>query len=83
MIQEITAIEDVKAFAQQLIKEGTLFHPDDDFLDCINYATKESAYAEIEARHRNQLMDQCFDVCSKLGVDIYQVIGGILHPQLN
>ena len=33
MIQEITTKEEVETFAQQLIKEGTLFHPDDDFLD--------------------------------------------------
>lgn len=83
MIQEITTKEEVETFAQQLIKEGTLFHPDDDFLDCVNYTTHETTYSEIEAKLRNQLMDQCFDVCSKLGIDIYQVMGGILHPQLN
>ena len=33
MIQEITTKEEVETFAQQLIKEGILFHPDDDFLD--------------------------------------------------
>ena len=83
MIQEINTREDVELFTQQLIKEGTLFHPDDDFLDCINYTTKEATYSEMEANSRNQLMNQCFDVCSKLDLDVYQIMGGILHPQLN
>ena len=78
MIQAIITREDVEVFAQQLIKKGTLFHPDDDFLDCVNYATHESTYSKIEAKNRNQLMNQCFDVCSKL--DLHQVMGGILHP---
>jgi hypothetical protein len=83
MIQEITTRKEVEIFAQQLIEEGTLFHPDDDFLDCINSTTYATTYSEIEAKHRNQLMIQCFDVCSELGIDIYQLMGGILHPQLN
>ena len=78
MIQQITTIEDVETFAQQLIAEGLNFHPDDDFGDYINYETKESACSEIEAKHRNQLMDECFEVCEAEGIEIYSVMGKYL-----
>ena len=47
MIQQITTIEDVETFAQQLIAEGLNFHPDDDFLNYVNYEPKDKINHEF------------------------------------
>jgi hypothetical protein len=74
MITKINTSEDVKAFAKQLIEEGVSFHPDDDFNDYVNFKEHKPTYTKEEAQKRNQLMDQCFEVCEKEGVDIYDIM---------
>lgn len=74
MITEIKTIEDVKQFAKDLIGEGCVFHPDDDFNDYVTIATKESCYTEEEADQLNYLMSCCFDVCKKEHEDIYKIM---------
>ncbi|MCD4664165.1 MAG: hypothetical protein K8R68_02770 [Bacteroidales bacterium] len=78
MITKIRSIEDVELFAYQLTKEGVSFHPDDDFIDYINFGTSETYYSKEEAEIRNRLMDQCFQVCERLHTDIYDVMLNIV-----
>lgn len=74
MITKIETTDDVKAFAKQLIAEGVSFHPDDDFNDYVNFKEKKPCYTNEEADLRNTLMNNCFEVCEKEGVDIYAVM---------
>ena len=74
MITKIETNEDVRAFAKQLIAEGISFHPDDDFNDYVNFKENKPTYTKEEADLRNDLMNMCFDVCEKEGVDIYDVM---------
>ncbi|NNV57306.1 hypothetical protein [Limnovirga soli] len=73
MITKIETAEDVKAFAKQLITEGVSFHPDDDFNDYVNLEESIPTYSKEEADVRNGLMNKCFEVCEKEGIDIYDV----------
>lgn len=73
MITQIQTSEDVKAFAKQLIAEGVSFHPDDDFNDYVNFKEDKPCYSKQEADLRNELMNNCFEVCEKEGVDIYDL----------
>jgi hypothetical protein len=74
MLNQIKDIRDVVTFSKQLIKEGVNFHPDDNFNDCIILETQEPTYTKEEADFRNKLMNQCFAVCEKNGVDIYDTM---------
>ena len=74
MITKIETADDVKAFAKQLIAEGISFHPDDDFNDYVNFKENTPTYTKEEADLRNDLMNKCFEVCEKEGIDIYGVM---------
>jgi len=74
MITDIKTLDDVVIFAKQLIAEGTNVHPDDDFNDYVNTETGQPTYSAQEASKRNELMNQCFEVCELAGSDIYDVI---------
>lgn len=74
MTLKILTIDDVKQFAKQLTAEGLSFHPDDDFQDYVNLSTNAPSYSKEDADLRNELMNQCFDVCEKEGVDIYEIM---------
>lgn len=74
MIAKILTIEDVKFFAKQLTAEGLSFHPDDDFNNYINFTNNKPSYTKEEADIRNELMNECFDVCEKDGLDIYEIM---------
>ena len=74
MTNKILVIEDVKQFAKQLTAEGLSFHPDDDFSDYVNLSTNEPSYSKEDADLRNERMNECFDVCEKEGVDIYEIM---------
>ena len=68
----ISTLDDVKEFAKYLAEvEHCLFHPDEDFSTYVNYVTTEPCYTKEQADKRNELMQQCFNVCDKLEVDIY------------
>ena len=70
----ITKIEDVASFAKYLIHEEKLsVHPDDNFFEYTDYETKLPFYTKKEAILRNKLMNQCFDLCEKNDIDIYEV----------
>ena len=74
MITQITNVEDVATFAQHLIHvEKLSVHPYDDFADYTTYETRLPFYTEKEAELRNQLMNQCFDVCEQNNIEIYEI----------
>lgn len=74
----------MKAFAKYLTNDLHLnFHPDDDFSFYVNYETKESTFSPEEAAKYNALMNECFDVCEKVGVDIYEIMGEYLRQTIN
>ena len=78
--KSIETIDDVKKFAYYLANsEKTLFHPDEDFNGYIDFETKQPCYTKEQAVERNNLMQQCFSVCDKLNVDIYDVMGKFLQ----
>lgn len=74
MLTKISTLEDVKNFARQLLSEGLSFHPDDDFNDYVNLESNLPCYTEEEAELRNNLMNECFEVCEKEEVDIYSIM---------
>ena len=74
MITQITNADDVASFAKHLIQvEKLSVHPDDDFNDYTTYETRPPFYTEKEAELRNQLMNQCFDVCEQSNIEIYEI----------
>ena len=77
MLKQIKTTKNLVEFARQLVKEGVNFHPDDDFSDYINLETQEPTYTKDEADFRNELMNQCFTVCEKNGVDIYDTMSEV------
>jgi hypothetical protein len=74
MITEITTIEHVEQFKNELVSKGCIFHCDDDFNDYINLDTRERSFTPDEADSLNDQMSQCFAVCEKLGLDIYEIM---------
>jgi len=73
MITKIETLDDVKTFVRQLVGEGLNYHPDDDFTQYINMQTDEPTYSTEEAALRNELNNQCFEVCGILDADIYDI----------
>ncbi len=77
MISQIKTIDDVKDFAIYLTKKEKLsFHPDDNFE---NYRYVEMGkvmpfYTKEEVDQRNNLMDECFKVCDRFKMDIYELM---------
>ena len=57
------------------------FHPDDDFNDVINQETGEKSFSEVEANMYNNLVNECFNVCERENVDLYEIAYN-LHPIL-
>jgi len=74
MIDTIKTVTDVQTFAKQLIAEGVSFHPDDDFKDYIFFKENKPCYTDVEAEKRNQLMQQCFEVSERDGIDVYAIM---------
>ncbi len=78
MITQIQTSEDVKTFAKEIVADGVSFHPDDDFNDYVNFKENKPCYSKEEADVRNILMNSCFEVCEKEGVDIYAIMHEVL-----
>ncbi len=73
MIKKITTTKDVEQFVKSLNAQGVSFHPDGDFSEIINLETGKPTYSSEEAEKRNLLMAQCFEICEKEGLDIYDI----------
>ena len=78
MIREfkINATKDVENFLQYLVNPqglnlGMSIHPDDAFEDYIHNG--KSVFSDEEATILNQTMAECFNVCERNGVDIYEI----------
>lgn len=68
----ITTLSGVKSFAQYLYGEIKLaFHPDESFEDYIDIDSHNYVFSKSEAKCLNKRMEECFKVCEKEKVDIY------------
>jgi hypothetical protein len=71
--KNIKTIQDVEAYADFFVNELHVnFHSDTPFSDYIRSDNGESSFTPEEISIYDHLMDQCFDVCEKEGVDIYK-----------
>lgn len=74
-ITAINTLEDVKNFVHILMEEENLnFHPDTPFEDYIYYETRRPCYSEAEATLRNRLLNECFELGNRLGVDTHELM---------
>lgn len=55
-------------------EESLNFHPDTPFEDYIYYETKEPAYTKEQIEHRNNLLNQAFELGSRIGVDTHELM---------
>ena len=79
----IKTIADVQEFAKYLYNERELaFHPDDDFADYVCHETQEPTFTKSEVKLFNRLMTECFSVCERENIDIYETMCEF-HPLLN
>ena len=70
----ITSLQEVKGFFRLLWKDLQLnFHPDDSFDLYIDTATGNRVFDNEAATILNTRMDECFEVCEKADVDIYEI----------
>ena len=71
----IETIQDVKDFAEYIkVVEDVAISPDDSFSEYVNYKTLEPTYTKDEVEARDKLMEQCFEVCEREKVDIYELL---------
>ena len=71
---KIATIDDVKEFFHHLASERDLnFHPDDRFEDYVSREDGSKTFTQEECVVYYHLMDECFEVCEKNGVDIYAI----------
>lgn len=86
MKTKIQNIGDVEEFFTHLLDlESLNFHPDNDFKDyiCREGANANSpSYTQEEAELRNDMLAQCFEVCERAGVDIYDIGFQLLYERL-
>ena len=75
----IDTIEDVKSFFTDLVYKLHLnFHPDDPFEDYV-MEDGRPLFTQQEAAIFETLMNECFNVCDKADVDIYEIGMEILN----
>ena len=71
----IETIQDVKDFAEYIkVVDDAAISPDDSFSEYVCYETMEPTYTKEQAQERDKLMEQCFAVCEREGVDIYELL---------
>lgn len=68
----IKTLEEVKGLSLYLYYEKHVaFHPEDPFEDYINTDDNNQCFTTEESIALNSRMEECFDVCQKEDVDIY------------
>lgn len=78
----INTVSDVKNFFNDLKTKFSLsFHPDDTFQDYVNIDTKEEYFDINQAELLDLIMDDCFAVCEKENVDIYEIGLNVLQNE--
>ncbi len=71
---KVTTADDVKEFFRHLVNDRMVnFHPDDRFEDYVSCEDGSKTFTQEECVVYNHLMDECFEVCEKNGVDIYAI----------
>lgn len=82
--KKIESVADVIAFSDFLVNElGVNFHPDDSFGQYINIHTKQQSFTEEECEIGDARMEECFGVCEKNGIDVYELMGKALDDWRN
>ena len=71
MLYEITTMNDVKTFIEQIAGEIENFHPLTDFTDYVYPDSYMRRYSDPDADIRNSLLDKCFNVCAKHTPDYF------------
>lgn len=71
MLHEITTMQDVETFIEEIAQEIDDFHPLNDFANYVYPKTHLRRYTEQEAEVRNKQLDRCFDVCAKHNPDFF------------
>ncbi len=73
----IENLEDVKQYLKDLHEiYDSEFHPDDDFEDFTD-TDGNTTFTVEQAKYLNKIMIQCFDVCDKNDLEIYDVAGEV------
>ena len=71
---KITTVDDVKELFRHLVNDRKVnFHPDDRFEDYVSREDGSKTFTQEECVVYYHLMDECFEVCEKNGVDIYAI----------
>jgi hypothetical protein len=82
-LQQIGTIDEVKKFAKYLAFEVRLnFHPDDDFICYLDSNSNEQLFSNEDIVIGNKLMNDCFDVCERENIDVYEVMGKYLYDSI-
>lgn len=71
--------EEIKYFVSLL---GIGFHPDTDFKDYINAIDNGPHFFKSTAKLLNKRLDECFDMCDKYELDIYEIAMEVMKPLL-
>ena len=61
----------VKEFFKHLLGMGIVFHPDTPFEDYVQDGKR--VFTDTECKRLDDLMFDCFWICKRKGVDIYQI----------
>lgn len=68
----------VRQLAAYIVQDlGVNFHPDEEFANYINIETKEPSFTAEECATADALIEECFAVCEREGVDIYDLVGSV------
>jgi len=73
LTKEITCLDDIETFFNELLENDVNFHPDTDFNEYINLETLELTFTKFEALRLNILMNDCFEICEAYAEDIYEI----------
>ena len=78
----ITNFEEVKDFFNYLINERNCnFYPTDDLKDYAINKDGVQVFTDSEVICFNRLVDECFDVCTRLGEDAHDVCMEIVYKK--
>ena len=70
----ITTMKEVESFFHHIVFERKVnFHPDDMLEDYVSCKGGINTFTLAECAIYNRLMDECFAVCKKARVDIYEI----------
>lgn len=71
--ERISGQADVLGFFRDLLAEGVDFHPDERAANIVTYSDGIRAFSVPEAARLDEIMQRCFWVCRRDGVDVYEI----------